>query len=137
MYGPAKLKFKTISPPMNFSYQDLRTTRHHQQIQPSIKESKAKLWGNHSFNEGMEFGFCVSLLLLWELFINKAFLFSHPESFIWAWNVSTDWMLWNKVFHSIKRFFFFKFHLTLTHCGRVTQICVFNTVKLGTSASSP
>jgi len=27
--------------------------------------------------------------------------------------------------------------LRLTHCGRVTQICVFNTVKLGTSASSP
>ena len=27
--------------------------------------------------------------------------------------------------------------LMLTHCGRVTQICVFNTVKLGTSASSP
>ena len=26
---------------------------------------------------------------------------------------------------------------TLTHCGQVTQICVFNTVKLGTSASSP
>jgi len=26
---------------------------------------------------------------------------------------------------------------TLTHCGRVTQNCVFNTVKLGTSASSP
>ena len=25
----------------------------------------------------------------------------------------------------------------LTHCGRVTQICVFNTVKLGTYASSP
>jgi len=25
---------------------------------------------------------------------------------------------------------------TLKHCGRVTQICVFNTVKLGTSASS-
>jgi len=25
----------------------------------------------------------------------------------------------------------------LTHCGRMTQICVFNTVKLGTSASSP
>jgi len=25
----------------------------------------------------------------------------------------------------------------LTHCGRVTQICVFNTVKLGTSASFP
>jgi len=24
----------------------------------------------------------------------------------------------------------------LTHCGRVTQICVFNTVNLGTSASS-
>ena len=27
--------------------------------------------------------------------------------------------------------------INLTHCGRVTQICVFNTVKLGTSASSP
>jgi len=27
--------------------------------------------------------------------------------------------------------------ILLTHCGRVTQICVFNTVKLGTSASSP
>jgi hypothetical protein len=27
--------------------------------------------------------------------------------------------------------------ICLTHCGRVTQICVFNTVKLGTSASSP
>jgi len=26
---------------------------------------------------------------------------------------------------------------TLTHCGRVMQICVFNTVKLGTSASFP
>ena len=25
----------------------------------------------------------------------------------------------------------------LTHCGRVTQICVFSTVKLGTAASSP
>jgi len=25
----------------------------------------------------------------------------------------------------------------LTHCGRVTQICILNTVKLGTSASSP
>jgi len=25
----------------------------------------------------------------------------------------------------------------LTHCRRVTQICVFNMVKLGTSASSP
>ena len=25
----------------------------------------------------------------------------------------------------------------LTHCGRVTEISVFNTVKLGTSASSP
>jgi len=25
----------------------------------------------------------------------------------------------------------------LTHCGRVTQICVFNTVKLGVSESSP
>jgi len=28
-------------------------------------------------------------------------------------------------------------NVQLTHCGRVTQICVFNTVKLGTSASSP
>ena len=29
------------------------------------------------------------------------------------------------------------FPQTLTHCGRVTEISVFNTVKLGTSASSP
>ena len=29
------------------------------------------------------------------------------------------------------------FIFMLTHCGRVTQICVFNTVKLGTSANSP
>jgi len=27
--------------------------------------------------------------------------------------------------------------LVLTHCGQVTNIWVFNTVKLGTSASSP
>jgi len=27
--------------------------------------------------------------------------------------------------------------LMLTHCGRVMQICVFDTVKLGTSGSSP
>ena len=31
----------------------------------------------------------------------------------------------------------FVYAISLTHCGRVTQICVFNTVKLGTSASSP
>ena len=30
-----------------------------------------------------------------------------------------------------------KLYSFLTHCGRVTQICVFHTVKLGTSASSP
>ena len=30
-----------------------------------------------------------------------------------------------------------KTSVRLTHCGRVTKICVFNTVKLGTSASSP
>jgi len=31
-----------------------------------------------------------------------------------------------------------KGYYLLTHyCGRVTQICVFNTVKLGTSVSSP
>jgi hypothetical protein len=28
-------------------------------------------------------------------------------------------------------------NIWLTHCGRVAQICVFNKVKLGTSASSP
>jgi hypothetical protein len=30
-----------------------------------------------------------------------------------------------------------KAKVDLKHCGRVTQICIFNTVKLGTSASSP
>jgi len=39
----------------------------------------------------------------------------------WAINVSTEYHV----------------NLLLTHCGRVTQICVFNTVKFGTSASSP
>jgi len=39
--------------------------------------------------------------------------------------------------------FFLRFNILtsllyiLTHCGRVTQNCVFNTVKLGTSTSSP
>jgi len=32
---------------------------------------------------------------------------------------------------------FFPLSQLLTHCGRVTQIFVFNTVNLGTSASSP
>jgi len=27
--------------------------------------------------------------------------------------------------------------IILIYCGQVTEICVFNTVKLGTSASSP
>ena len=31
----------------------------------------------------------------------------------------------------------FNWTIILTHCGRVTQICIFNMVKLGTSASSP
>jgi len=30
-----------------------------------------------------------------------------------------------------------KITINLTHCGRVMEICVFNMVKLGTSASSP
>jgi len=42
--------------------------------------------------------------------------------------LSTLW--WNETCH-------FQWWLLLTHWGRVTQICVFNTVKLGTSASSP
>jgi len=37
----------------------------------------------------------------------------------------------------IAEIIFAQFLQLLTHCGRVTQICVFNTVKLGTSASSP
>ena len=38
---------------------------------------------------------------------------------------------------SSKQFLLGNYTRILTHCGRVTQICVFNTVKLGTSASSP
>jgi hypothetical protein len=38
---------------------------------------------------------------------------------------------------SVKIIFYDIFYMFLTHCGRVTQICLFNTVKLGTSASSP
>ena len=37
-----------------------------------------------------------------------------------------EWRFWCKILL-----------VTLKHCGRVTQICIFNTVKLGTSASSP
>ena len=39
-----------------------------------------------------------------------------------------------KMFFSVTPPNIFQF---LTHCGRMTQICVFSTVKLGTSASSP
>ena len=46
-----------------------------------------------------------------------------------------------RVIHSVRSIASFSnfqiFLFSLTHCGRVTQICVFNTVKLGTSASSP
>jgi len=37
----------------------------------------------------------------------------------------------------VDAYFTFLYHIPFTHCGRVTQICVFNTVKLGTSTSSP
>ena len=51
-----------------------------------------------------------------------------------------------KIKSKYQEFYYYEFKLeiartevlTLTHnCGRVTQICVFNTVKLGTSPSSP
>jgi len=42
------------------------------------------------------------------------------------WNNCTLYELWNTPGRII-----------LTHCRRVTQICVFDKVKLGTSASSP
>ena len=47
------------------------------------------------------------------------FLLHHAHWFALRWEVGT------------------RYRNYLTHCGRVTQICVFNTVKLGTSASSP
>ena len=44
----------------------------------------------------------------------------------------------HRIFKNVFKCFKYSCELVfLTHCGRVTQICVFNTVKLGTSASSP
>ena len=40
-------------------------------------------------------------------------------------------------FRSLFLFVASRFSCLLTHCRGVTQICVFNTLKLGTSASSP
>jgi len=53
------------------------------------------------------------------------------ERFVWSYSVVTTVGVGSDCEASLQR------TLLLTHCGRVTQICVFNTVKLGTSASSP
>jgi len=50
------------------------------------------------------------------------------------------WYLWDKYGPqkkmTIRNLMFTGPCIVLTHCGRVTQICIFNMVKLGTSASS-
>jgi len=53
---------------------------------------------------------------------------SKPFCF-WLWGIPFTYkkINWMRSIYSI----------SLTHGGRVTQICVFNTAKLGTSASSP
>ena len=57
-----------------------------------------------------------------------------------------QWLLQSKMFQMLPRGLLASVHIPLlqeehkvflTHCGRLTQICVFNTVKLGTSESSP
>jgi len=47
--------------------------------------------------------------------------------------VTSDLLQFTTLYHRLTGWY----TALLTHCGRVTQICVFNTVKLGTSASSP
>jgi len=50
-----------------------------------------------------------------------------------------DWLTVHRQFPTwCTKFFIYLYTVRLlTHCGRVTQICVFDTVNLGTSASSP
>ena len=53
-----------------------------------------------------------------------------------CWAIKKHWN--NKFYHTVAYCWLFLYHFHVwTHCGRVTQMCVFNTVKLGTSASSP
>jgi len=62
-----------------------------------------------------------------------------PDNYVWN-NMLFILFLERSAFHEPKPpFVELKKKTTrlLTHYGRVTQICVFNTVKLGTSASSP
>jgi len=50
-------------------------------------------------------------------------------------NCISSFLIWSVSLWTYKHVFIFG--TLLTHCGRVTQICVFDTVNLGTSASSP
>jgi len=52
---------------------------------------------------------------------------THSDLILMAYNIASLSFLYVRATWS----------LILTNCERVTQICVFNTVKLGTSVSSP
>ena len=66
--------------------------------------------------------FCIRLAVQYSLSASNVNQKPHPHSYC---NITLYFIPCNCLLPS------------LTHCGRVTQICVFNTVKLGTSASSP
>jgi len=63
---------------------------------------------------------------------------SSAQTFFFAGKINPYYNVPQVLFEiAIKLFYLNKRKDALSHCGRVTQICVFNTVKLGTSASSP
>ena len=86
--------------------------------------------------------YCQDLLLMgqdehfWENIITG------DETWCFAYDPATkrqsaEWVGQNSPKPKKMRFQKLRVKKMLIHCGRVTQICVFNTVKLGTSASSP
>jgi len=71
----------------------------------------------------------------------RTYIHTHKQIFIKTYikNIYSLAYIPAYIFNSYKENYNMRKHknTVLTHCGRVTQICVFNTVKLGTSASSP
>jgi hypothetical protein len=68
--------------------------------------------------------------ILWRHILN-------PEKVWFCWNWTRpkeDCQRTHSLSRTVRKFWLAS---SWTHCGRVTQICVFNTVKLGTSATSP
>jgi len=69
---------------------------------------------------------------------DRRFRYAEVKTDGWGWcrifNSSTKWTIKS---YRKQTILYILCLFSLTYCGRVTQICVFNRVKLGTSASSP